>query len=1401
MQSPGRSALCLVLLVVCFSGVLSSVLDPMDSIELMEFMAHPLMSFQVLHEEDHKEDYKEDLESEELLSPRCPDALSIPVVDEYTVDVELSFENVSFLESLRAQLHDLSFPIQVTDTDPVTAILSIEVTTVCTATGNEVWCSCESGYEWPQAGCLHNAICREHDGVSSGNPCGCLKELPPQGPFCQPPTVLTLRMKVRLNVGFQEELLNTSSALYRSYKTDLERAFQEGYRILPGFRSVAVTEFTNGSVVVSFEVKTTTLPPGQIQKANELVLQSLNQTYKADENSFQGVNNETKLSVMPAIIFEGDTVTLECENEVLSSNVSWLYGEGLSSLSRLRNGSRHSIYTTVQLTSMSRLTITNFTQEDEGLYACKLVMDIFEFGTEKYINVTPIQILANETTAVKCDNYPVSLNCCSENEANWTAIEWKQEGNMSIPGHEDQDLNSGCGRYILQANTTQCPDTIIYMCEFLSGYGARVGKAIEVTFTPVGDNSTHKGEEHEPLRHTTEGSTIHSATTSSLATQRAREQPAELIITPEPISVSEGQSFSITCTSNVRNYDEVYWNTSAGIKIHKRFYATQRHPEGAESVLTVETSTREWNGTYRCVFRYKNTYSVATKDVTVHPLPLEPNIMVDPLEASGLCTDSHHFRCCVEEDEDYKVMFQMGSSFFPAAKEVKGKQVCYKYSSTADSVSQCPKNVDVFCHFTNAANSSVRSSSMKLTLVPGENITCRDPAIGVGEPGKVIQKLCQFSDVSRSPDSTIGGTITYRCVGSQWQVERKGCISAPINGLLQLAEALIKSPSQDQNLPTYLKNLSVSTGREELEIQSSPGSLGAVINILDLLSTVPSHVDPEMMKDVLATVNVILGESVLGSWEALQQDQTSQSSQLLHSVERFSKALRPGDSTLVFLRHPNVQMGSMVVKPGKSHSYQQNFHFPASNLWGNVTIEKHQLGNLHPESLVVTVAFPTLKAILVQDAQKKPFANSLVMTTTISHNITMPFEISMTFKNNHGAGGQIICVFWNFSLSNNTGGWDSHGCRVNSVDRDRISCTCDHLTSFSILMSPDSPDRGSLLEILLDIISYIGLGFSILSLAACLVVEAVVWKSVTKNRTSYMRHICIVNIAASLLFADAWFIVVAAIQDHHYPLNDMACVAATFFIHFFYLSVFFWMLTLGLMLFYRLIFLLHDASKSTQKAVAFCLGYGCPLVISVITVAATQPQEVYTRKNACWLNWDDTKALLAFVIPALLIVVVNMTVTVVVITKILRPSIGDKPHNQEKNSLFQISKSIGVLTPLLGLTWGFGLATVFQGTNAVFHIIFTLLNAFQGLFILLFGCLWDQKVQETLLNKFSLSRQSSQHSKSTSLGSTTPVFSMSSPISRRFNNLFGKTGTYNVSTPETTSSSVENSSSAYSLLH
>lgn len=69
-----------------------------------------------------------------------------------------------------------------------------------------------------------------------------------------------------------------------------------------------------------------------------------------------------------------------------------------------------------------------------GEYICKLTLDIFEYESRKKIDVTPIRIVAPEEMKVTCDNNPVSLNCCSEINVNWSAIEWKQKGKINIPG-------------------------------------------------------------------------------------------------------------------------------------------------------------------------------------------------------------------------------------------------------------------------------------------------------------------------------------------------------------------------------------------------------------------------------------------------------------------------------------------------------------------------------------------------------------------------------------------------------------------------------------------------------------------------------------------------------------------------------------------------------------------------------------------------------------------------------------------------------------------------------------------------------------------------------------------------------------------------------------------------------
>jgi hypothetical protein len=75
--------------------------------------------------------------------------------------------------------------------------------------------------------------------------------------------------------------------------------------------------------------------------------------------------DETKFTVIPEFIFEGDNVTLECETEFVTSNTSWYYGEKRSDI---QNSDKYSIHTTVinNISLITRLTIYNFTQHDAG---------------------------------------------------------------------------------------------------------------------------------------------------------------------------------------------------------------------------------------------------------------------------------------------------------------------------------------------------------------------------------------------------------------------------------------------------------------------------------------------------------------------------------------------------------------------------------------------------------------------------------------------------------------------------------------------------------------------------------------------------------------------------------------------------------------------------------------------------------------------------------------------------------------------------------------------------------------------------------------------------------------------------------------------------------------------------
>uniref|UniRef100_A0A3Q3L558 Adhesion G protein-coupled receptor F7 n=1 Tax=Mastacembelus armatus TaxID=205130 RepID=A0A3Q3L558_9TELE len=373
-------------------------------------------------------------------------------------------------------------------------------------------------------------------------------------------------------------------------------------------------------------------------------------------------------------------------------------------------------------------------------------------------------------------------------------------------------------------------------------------------------------------------------------------------------------------------------------------------------------------------------------------------------------------------------------------------------------------------------------------------------------------------------------------------------------------------------------------------------------------------------------------------------------------------------------------------------------------------------------TFITTITFSTLNNVM-------PVRNSTFNATnkgTAINAAVVLVKINATIKNvtlsynkvNKSLTLNPQCVFWNFTLLQNLGAWDDRGCKFVSDINNTVTCRCNHLTSFSLLMATDIPP--SLTEAL-DIITYVGVGISLASLVICLIIEGYVWKAVTRNSTAFMRHVSIVNTALSLLIADICFIIAAAIANN--PLENQGkdltlpvgpCSTATFFMHFFYLALFFWMLVSGLLLFYRTVMVFSHMSKSTMLATGFSLGYGCPLIIAAITVAVTAPGHGYIRKtDGCWLNWSDTKALLALVIPALTIVLINMLIVIVVLFKMLRRGVGDITQRDERHTLVVVARCVIILTPLFGLTWSLGVGTMVSSTDKGIHIAFAFFNSLQ----------------------------------------------------------------------------------------
>ncbi|XP_035279145.1 adhesion G protein-coupled receptor F5-like isoform X11 [Anguilla anguilla] len=772
--------------------------------------------------------------------------------------------------------------------------------------------------------------------------------------------------------------------------------------------------------------------------------------------------------------------------------------------------------------------------------------------------------------------------------------------------------------------------------------------------------------------------------------------------------VFAGDDMSLRCDPQVDTLgNPVTWRVKGQNVTNNSKYIINKE----QSSLTVKNLVRSESGIYKCSVNTGVVEFIRSQDITVLPAP---TVFVEKQVINSHCNTAVKLTCCGQARN-----FLLEWIDKQSGKTLSSQGFSEDNCTTMDRRCQNVETRVFICKMTFRSKAFTQEATLRF-FEDGVIFSCDDGVYGLGRENDIAVVGC-----SRGAE----GSRAARCERGKWTFVNNTCL------LPEIKELQFKSLVLDQEgVDAFVQELRNITSLSKDEVAISTANILTVVNILNNVINVinGNDVSSTVVENFLQTVDILVSTETEGTWGLLNEGNSTNrtGSDLLNSVEEIAKVIR---NTSVSITTSTMQLNKTI--------FFDEFNISFLNSTDEIIV----FGSMPSfQTEITTVHFRTLDIVLPPRnlTSSNNTINSAVLLAYTNSTIT---NITLTFQIRNTTLGNPQCVFWNFTET----AWDSSGCEVKNVGNENITCVCNHLTSFSILMSPFIPEA---IRLLLDFITYIGVGISMGSLVLCLIIEAIVWTAVTRNNISYMRHVTIVNIAVSLLIANIWFIIGAAISDIDEKTPVGPCSAATFFIHFFYLALFFWMLISGVLLFYHMVMVFSHMSKRVMMAISFTVGYGAPLIIAVVTVAVTAPQNGYFRQDdACWLNWFQTKALLAFVIPALAIVAINFIILIVVLYKLIRRGVGEN-QTDERNALVVIARCVAVLTPFFGLTWGFGIGVMVAPESVGLHIVFAVLNSLQGFFVLVFGTLLDSRIRAALAGRFSFIHTSSNRTRSTSGG-------------------------------------------------
>ncbi|XP_050833723.1 adhesion G protein-coupled receptor L2 isoform X6 [Serinus canaria] len=582
------------------------------------------------------------------------------------------------------------------------------------------------------------------------------------------------------------------------------------------------------------------------------------------------------------------------------------------------------------------------------------------------------------------------------------------------------------------------------------------------------------------------------------------------------------------------------------------------------------------------------------------------------------------------------------------------------------------------------------------------------------------------------------GTASYLCVVLTGMWNPKGpdlsnCTSHWVNQLAQKIRSGENAASLANELAKHTKG-PVFAG----DVSSSVRLMEQLVDILDaqLQELRPSEKDSagrSYNKAVVDTVDNLLRPEALESWKDMNSsEQAHAATMLLDTLEEGAFVLADNlvEPSRVSMPTENIVLDVAVLS---TEGQVQDLRFPQAGKGGNwiqLSARTMKQNSRNGLAKLVFIIYKSLGRFLSTEnatiklgsdlaGQNSTIAvNSHVIAASINKEssrvyLTDPvhFTLEHIDPDNYFNAN---CSFWNYSERTMMGYWSTQGCKLIDTNKTHTTCACSHLTNFAILMARrEIVYKDGVHELLLTVITWVGIVISLVCLAICIFTFCF-FRGLQSDRNTIHKNLCI-----NLFIAE--FIFLIGIDKTEYKI---ACPVFAGLLHFFFLAAFAWMCLEGVQLYLMLVEVFE--SEYSRKKYYYVAGYLFPA--TVVGVSAAIDYKSYGTEKACWLHVDNY-FIWSFIGPVTFIILLNLIFLVITLCKMVKHSNTLKPDSSRLENIKSWVLGAFALLCLLGLTWSFGLLFINEGT-VVMTYLFTVFNAFQGMFIFIFHCALQKKVRK-----------------------------------------------------------------------